>query len=527
MTSETDAVFPEEDGDPGYIERARADVIRGSLWTVTTTVLTLPLGLAASVLVARGLGPHGLGLFATYTAVFAIVHTVANLGWSEATVQWLASATARGALDERGDLIRRSAGFHDVFVGPASGVCAFVLLIPSGTVVAVCGFAIAWLTEVLGTSTVIMTASARNATSAQIALIVTTATQIGLVTAALASHRPGITWLVQLGFVFLGPLIAMTRLPSRERKALFRPRLSVRMPSGFSTYAVSACIGALVTALVFGRSEVLVLRANGLLAAAGVFTIVTALAGQMTGPLDSFLAPLTPIAAGLVTIDRQRAIRVFERSLRVSAIMGTLAACVLVPVGVVLVGPLYGNGFASAAPAFLVLGLVSCFQTVLGPLTAFAFATRSAAQLLRINVGCLVADAALAVATIPFIGLSGAVLANATAQMLSLVWMTRLVSRRLELRLGVIVRNLRLFGVGLLLGAAEGVAGLELSGAFQLAMLAVVGAALLSLRMILVTNESLRLTTEDVALIGGGTSSRAVHLVIVGLSRAGVIGRGE
>jgi O-antigen/teichoic acid export membrane protein len=507
-------VVDEGGKEPEYITRARRDVVRGSLWTSVATTLGMPISLAANVLVARSLGTHGLGRFATYTAIFAIVLAVTNLGFSEATVQWLASATARGEETERRELIRRCAGFHLFLSAPASACCAFLLLAGSGPVVAIGGALAVCLMQGLGTSTVINTATARNALTAQLALIAGTAGQIGLVTAAIASHRPGITWAVQLSLMFVGPLLAISGLTPDERSALFRPRLALRGPSGFWTYAASACIGGLVATLVFGRSEVLVLRANGLLAGAGVFTVITGLAGQMTGPLDSLLAPLTPIAAGLVAIDRPRAVRAFERSLRVTAILGTLASCVLVPAGVVGIRVLYGHAFASAPAPFAVLGLVSCLQTVVGAFTAFAFATRSAARVLRINVVCLVVDATIAISLVPILGLWGAVVANCAAQILSLLWMSSLVSRRLGLPVARVVEGLRLFGAGLALGALEAAICVGLRGLAELGVVPIVAVSLVAMRFLLTRFPTLRLTAEDVALILASSSSRKLELFL-------------
>jgi O-antigen/teichoic acid export membrane protein len=504
----------EPSSESAFISRARQDVVRGSLWTFLTAVLSTPIGLVANVVLARILGSHGLGRFATYTAIFAVVLAIADLGWNEATVQWLAAATARGDEAERQDLIRRCSGFHLFLSGPACAASVLVLLSGSGLAVAGSAALAVWLMQGLATSAIINTATARNALAAQILLVSATAAQVGVVTAAAITRSPATTWAVQLIILPLGFGLATLRLSRADRGAVLRPKLVLRAPSGFWTYAASACVGGLVSTLVFGRSEVLVLRADGLLADAGIFTVVTGLAGQMTGPLDSLLAPLTPIAAGLVAIDRARARSAFERSLRVTAILGSWAACVLVPLGVVAIRILYGHAFAAACGPFAALGLVSCMQSVLGPFTAFAFATRSAARVLGINLICLAADAAIAISLIPLLGLWGAVAANAVAQVVSLIFMSVLVSRRLELKLREVAATVRLFPIGVGVGAAEALICLRLRGPGELLVIPVVVAGLVALRCVLTILPQLRLTAQDVALISGSRSSRRLRLVL-------------
>lgn len=498
-------------------------MVRGSLWTAVVTILALPMTFVASVVVARSLSPEGLGRFATYVAVFAIVGAISNLGWSEATMQWLASATARGERPQSIALIRRCAGYHVVVAGPITALAAFLLLLPSGATVAVAAFVIVWVMFVLGTSTVILTATARNATAAQIALVATTATQLAVLSAALATESPSTTWVVQLGALCLGPAMAVVALAGWQRRALLRPKLSFRQPQGFFAYATSACAAGLVASIVFGRSEIFVLQANDLLAAAGVFTVVTGLASQITAPIDSLLAPLAPIAAGVVAVDGELARRSFARALRVSAFLGAAAACVIVPVGVMIIVPLYGDAFAAAPAPFLVLALVSCMQSVLGPVTAFAFATRSAPQILRVNLICLGADIALTVGLVPILGLWGAVIGNASAQITSLLLMSLVVSRRLDVPMKGLLRDAGVFGVGLVLGAAGGAACLAGEGAdlFWAPVLALVGATAFVLVLRCIPHFKLR--EEDMAVIARGSSAAVVGRGIRLLRRAGIV----
>jgi O-antigen/teichoic acid export membrane protein len=321
----------------------------------------------------------------------------------------------------------------------------------------------------------------------------------------------------------VAPAIATLALDRSERRAMFRPTLDFRAPPGFWVYSLSACANGLLGSLVSGRSEVILLRADGFLAAAGIFTVITGLASQMTSILDSTLAPLTPIAAGLIAVDVKVALRTFTRALHITAVFGTVATCALLPAGILMIRMLYGSTYVGAVAPFAVLALVSSLQTALGPLTAFAFATRSVRQLLAINAFCLVVDALLAVVLIPLLGLWGAVVANAVAGALSLVLLTCVVSARLRISVIAMVRDLQLFVLGLSLGGVEAAICVLLRGRAEAAIPVVALAGLGTIWLLLRATPRLRLSAEDVSLVTQATGSSRLAKLSKLLDRAGIV----
>lgn len=433
--------------------RLQTDMVRGSLWTAVASLTTLPVTLLVNVVVARSLGADGLGRLGTFVAGYALVSALVNMGWSEATVQWLAAARARGKRADEVGLVRSCTGYHCLVEGPLLAVITLLVLWQSGPVPAVIAAAAIWLTQALGTSTVIMTATARNAFSARLALVINMAGLAATASVASTTHLPAGTWAAQVTVAAFAPLYAFVRLDPWLRRAMLRPRLTLRAPHGFFVYAVSACASGLVATLVWGRSELFVLRAHGLVAAAGVFVIITGLAGQITVPMDSLMGPLTPTAAGLVASEPSLARDAMRRALRVSALLGALTASVAVPATFLLLVPLYGKSFGTGRSALLALVLVSCLQSVAGPLTSFAFAMRSAPTVLRNNVVCLLVDAALAIGLVPLIGLWGAVLASVTSQTLNLILLARVVQVRMDVSLGNLAVCSRVFLPGAMSGS--------------------------------------------------------------------------
>ena len=170
---------------------------------------------------------------------------------------------------------------------------------------------------------------------------------------------------------------------------------------------------------MYGRSEIFVLEAHRLKVAAGIFALATALAGQITVPMDSVMGPLLPTAAGLLAEAPARATEAAARTLRVTSVLASFTMAAAVPLVCVAIPLLYGSKYDQARVPFLVLGLVSCLGSVTVPLTMFILATRNAGSMLRVNLICLAVDAALAIGLVPLFGLWGAVTANAAAQLLS------------------------------------------------------------------------------------------------------------
>jgi O-antigen/teichoic acid export membrane protein len=426
----------------------KRDLIRGSLWTLFSALVMVPMAFAANLVLAHVLHPAGLGRLATYVVAFSLATTVVNLGVSDATVQWLAEARALGAFDAERGLIRRCAGFHSFIEGPVVAGLAFVLLRGAGWQAATIAAAAVWLTQIAGTSSVILTATARNALVAKLTLATAMASQVVIVAAAVARHSASFTYAAQLTAASIAPALCLFAISRVERQGVLSPTLRGRNPPGFNRYGVSACAGGLVSGLVFGRSELFVLQANGRLFAAGLFAVATGISSQITIPMDALMGPMVPTAAGLVAAAPGRALPVLQRALRISSLLGALTAAVIVPAGFVLIPYAFGPSFTAAQGGFVALGLASCLQSVVVPVSAFAFATRSATGVLRADLACLVVDAGLAFSLIPVIGLAGAVTASASAQVLSLLLLVRVVIRRMDITVVDVVSATRSFWWG-------------------------------------------------------------------------------
>ena len=423
------------------------DAVRGSLWILTSSTVMIPMTFLVSLVVAHALGVRQYGRLAVYVSAFSLTVTVLNAGISEASVQWVARAHARGDRAGLLQVTRLCAAYHWCFEAPAVFALTLALLHDHPAAAVVAGLANA-ATMLLGTSAVLMTAMARNALSARVGLVVALTLQTTLASSALAGGSAAVVWAAQTSVSVLAPLLLIRAHSPDIRRAILRPTLPRGWPPGMLRYAMSAWGGAIVATLVVTRTELFVLQANHLPVAAGLFALAGSLAGQVTLPINALMGPLVPVIAGIYASAPERAAVHVQRALRLSGTLGMLAAALVLPAALVLLPTVYGQGFAGAVPALYVLGLVSCLQSVIHPLTAFAFATRSAAAVLRINLVALVVDIGLALTLIPVIGLGGAVVANACAQVISLGLLVRLLAKQLHISFLEAIVGARTFLLG-------------------------------------------------------------------------------
>lgn len=502
----TDRVQAPPDAPPGTAALQVA-AMRGSWWTALQAMVALPVTFVVNIVVARSLGPHEYGTLATYTAAFALVTALANAGISDATLQWGAAAHATGERARLLDLARRVSGFHVVVETPLVVIAAVVLLHGESWRVQALGAAAVGVTMLAGTAVVVLTAASRTAPLARINLAVGLAAQLAVVVAATGTHGAGPTYVARLGLLALGPVIVLVSAPADVRAAVLRPVLPRRWPAGFVAFSANTLVAGLVTTLVFSRSEIFVLDAYGATAAAGLFALAAGLAGQITAPVDAMINPLLPAAAGLVAVDRSRAAGAVLRGLRLSGLLTAPLVALAVPAVAVLTPAIYGGRFTATGALFVALGVVSCLQSVLHPVTAFLTAWRRPGLLLAVNLACLVVDLGLAAALVPVWGAAGAVVGNALGQVVSMAASVVLLRRFAGLPLRDVVRAVAPFTAVATAGTLAAVAGILLRvplGTVTAAALAVLAAGVVGALLLRRAVPAADLAGVDAAFPGRG-----------------------
>ncbi len=434
--------------------------MRGTWWTAVQGAVVLPLSFIVNILVARTLGPHGYGTLATYMAAYGLMVTVLNAGISDATIQWGASAFARGDRALLVSLARRCAGFHILVEAPLAALAALILLHGQSASTQAVGAAAVGLTMVAGTTLVVLTAVSQTAPLAKLNLVVGIATQLAVVTAAVRSHSAGPTWVARLAVAAAIPLAAWALAPKDIRIATLKPLMPWHWPTGFVRFSSQTLVAGLAGSLVFSRCEIFILDAYGMAAGAGLYALAAGLAVQITSPVDAMLGPLTPAAASLVAANRDRVPGAILRGIRLSGLATAPIVTLALPTIAILSPIIYGHKFEKTGDLFVSLGVISCLQSVLHPMTAFLTAWRRPLLLLAVSGAALGVDLGLTVALVPSWGPTAAVVGNTAGQIISLAVSVTLLRRFVNLSAHAVWQALRPFCWSAVAGAAVTVGGL-------------------------------------------------------------------
>lgn len=498
------------------LNRLQSAAVHGSWWTAVAAVAGLPLSLFANLVVARALGPGSYGTVATYMTAYSLIGAALDLGFGNASIQWGARFYAAGDRASLVEMFRRYLAFRVVIGTPLMALSTLLLLHDESVKIQVIASATAAATLLLGGTQVALSTISRNAVLAKLSLGVNVFMQLSIVAVATLTHAAGPTWTVRLVCTLVGPGVAIALLPLDLRRTALRPSFSRGWPQGFLKYSFKVLFSGLVASLVFSRSEVLILNAEHLAVATGVFALAAGLAGQLTAPLDAMLAPLIPAAASLLEVDLQRARTAVLRGLRLSSVAMMLLMNPGVPVIALILPLVYGPAFSESGTLFVALAVVSCLQTVLHPVTAFVMALRRPLLRLVISAGALVFDLGITALLASHLGATGAVIGNTIGQAVTLFGSVLILDRLIGLPFWDALRAVSSFWLSSIVVVACTVGGFWLE---QSAGIPALGCALVAMLIatavpaIVVRTLGIGLKPADLAAVQKGLPSKAKIVV--------------
>lgn len=422
--------------------------IRGAAWTMLHTVISVPVAFLVNLLLARLLEPEGYGRLAYLSTVIGIAGSILALGLTPAMIQFGAKAHAAGRTNEVRGILSSSQGFRLLVVAPVLTIVVLVLVdVPITLLVLAIAFGV-WVPAALDGALIALFIENKTAAGARIAMVSNLVVQGGVVVTVLWLGTADSVWAAR---IVLGAVTLMLALPSvarTYRRAVLRPRLPRGWPTGFWRFAVPTGLAGLIGELAFSRTEVLYLTWLSTPEAAGLYALAFGLAGHIFAPAEALTGPLMPAISGLLEVDPPRVQAAFVRTLRASATMIGLLTATVLPALVILIPTLYGTEFAPAASAVLILGIVGALVMATGPVNAFVLARLSGRTYLRANVVALLVNITTALATIPALGMWGAVIANAAAALTRVILLLRSEQRDLGLSVSDILASLTPAAVG-------------------------------------------------------------------------------
>lgn len=408
-----------------------------------STYVTYALGMLASVIIARSLGPDDFGRYAYIVWLAGLLVVMANNGVTTTAIRFVSESLGRGSADDAGRvhgwLLRRQ------LVSALLVAAGFLLLLPqlrpTGWEEGLGLFAVVTLVAGLCKAWFIFDVSIAKG-HGHYGIEAGTAVVMGLVSIcavlALTAARAGLDAYLML-FAIIGAGHALASRVLRRRAHLLPQRggLSADLQARVRRHLWWTILLVLAWALGNKSIETWLLNRTAGAAAVGYFAIAVALTrggiDMLSSGLGTVLMPMMAHAYGAGGSSRAGAI--LANSLRYYVALGLLlagAGAMAAPQAVLL---LYGPAYADVVLPLQVMVVVG--GVTLGEAAFGAMLSTTDNQKLRVGfvVLSLVVTAALAFLLVPRHGLLGAVAAHAVSRLLVFVVTWIGISRLLDLRM--------------------------------------------------------------------------------------------
>jgi O-antigen/teichoic acid export membrane protein len=407
-------------------------ILKNTAANAIRSALSFVLTLAGSTLVARHLGPDGMGLFSYALWMAALVSTFANLGLPLAVQKHVAERSSRP--DEAAIVARRillaQIGFASA-ITLASGALVWLLHSPDRRLL------------LLATALVLP-----QALSTCLAGVVSGMQRYDRLAWA-ALQAAGARLLLLAGAVALdagirGLLLAAAAAAVLETALMFRSAVSV-LPIGatsqaaapdfgrISRFACTLSVVVILDAVVWQSSEMFFLRRYSSLvelAFYGIAYTLAAKASQIGNMFSTTLLPAFSLAHGRsgtteIAVAYQRSVTGLQAVMVPLCLAGALVSAPVVTF-------IYGPAYAPAAPVLTLL-LLALSLTCIGPVSA-AVLYAVGRESVDAKIGALFAalNIGLALWLVPRHGAMGAAAANCAAQVLTVVVSAACVARLLD-----------------------------------------------------------------------------------------------
>lgn len=404
-----------------------AVVARSALWSALATVVSVPLLAVSTLVIARTLGPVGVGRIALDTFVVSLASVLIDLG---ITTALLRRGMLAAGMDDTAEVVAQAQAANTWSVAQvpfAIGIGALVLPRPDALALYAIGVISARL--FIGPSHLAV-ATSRLAVASQVQLATTVLGVASTITVALVTHRADLTFAV--GYL-AGNVLTVAKVVGVPR-GLRRASLSlgrIRLARGDLTYALSSVLNSNVATLVFSQSEV-AFFGHAQAVSRGRYSVAQTIAGRSTLVLDALLGPLS---AGM-TSAYGRGDAALRKSFGLAAVTINLLLILACPAGFAVVAlfaqPLFGHGFAGVTGPALVLTVASLFQSAAAPILGLCWARRQVRPMLVSGLAGSAVDLALAFVLVHRFGVEGALVACVLGQAVYFVFLLAQVQGRDE-----------------------------------------------------------------------------------------------
>lgn len=426
--------------------------MRGAVWTLIHTAVSIPIAFGVNVLLARILGVADYGRLALLTAALELTVLVAGAGVSSALIQFGSKAHAAGRTDEVADLLRRTQGFRLLAVAPTvTSVVIVIADVPAYLLISAIVFGI-WLPAFTGGAAACMTLENRTATGAKLAILLGLLTQGAVVATLLVMPTADAIWNARMIVGGLGPLLSLFLISPLYRRPVITPKPPHPMPLGFWRYALPIGLSAILANLALSRSEVFLLEALSTPTQVGLYAMAFGLATHVLAPAQAFVNPLVPAVSGLRETSPERIGAAALRTVRVTSTLAGAVCAVGAPTIAILVPFIYGEAYSDADWMVLALIFIASAIFLSSPLIPFVTSRLRGGRVLLINTLSLIVGVSFTFPAVLILGAWGAVVGKGVIAVTRYSLLLVLERSSFGTRRSDLIRASAPLGVGILVG---------------------------------------------------------------------------
>jgi O-antigen/teichoic acid export membrane protein len=383
--------------------------LRGSVWGSINAVFNVPVAIAATIVIARQLGPKGFGEYALLSFVIPLVVGVTDLGVINAFGYRAAHAYGRHQDEELRSVASESFTWSLLrwpFI--YAGIALFALREPTAAILYA---PVALAAVVTAGAGVALQAELRLVELSRLALAANVASAIGSTSAAIAGGDARSVFAAGVGFqavVTMAQFIWVRRNHALLRACFTPQRLKhLRDDIGFGFIAYAS---ANLTTAMASRSELLFFRRNSLVQR-GSYAAAYIVGARMVLPIDAMFGAL---GSGLTTVSADQEIYQagIRRVLRMSGALFSLMTPMLIWLSAVGADLMFPPSFVHVAPAAVILTASSIVMSAMYPIASIYWSRRLTRPAFVGSAVGLGINLALSFALVPRFGLAGAVAAN-------------------------------------------------------------------------------------------------------------------
>ncbi len=390
--------------------------VRGSLWTLASTVLGMPLSLVATVVLARVLEPAVYGRLALLTFAISITSSIASLGIGSVFYRRISLAHGR---DD-------TAGIHRALQMTAVATAWQMLVVTVvGAILLHSGWAIAILavysivTVAWTPAGVLLIATNRSAVNAKIVILDSLASTSTQIIVATLTRNADLSFAAGSLAGSIPPL-AMIWLAGDPAVRGTRWRMP-RLDAADWRFALMQLLNGQLASLVFSQSEVMFFPGSRAFER-GRFAAATTVGGRASLLIDSLFGSVAPALTTLLGRGPEDFRRGTNTLLRISTVLFGLLFPPTIVAATVATPYVFPDSFGDLRLWAVPLIVISLIQTAAQPALVTWTAQGLAGYALRAAVVSGVIDLVLSATLVPTLGLRGAVIASVASGACYLVW---------------------------------------------------------------------------------------------------------